>query len=124
MPGLRVQCPAAVSIEPPHEAPSVICGVLELSNHGAHAHGFTSRGQVSPVISGTRDAGTVHGFCAGAGIPGSRCSYTACAIWRAGREADWAQRRGPDALRDEQSDRRPTVDPELAEAVSLSWGMT
>lgn len=110
---LPLVCPAASPLNPAAGVPSVVCGVLELSNEGAHAHGFQSRGKVSAVMDGEHDAGTVHGFCAGPGIPGSLVSYCACAIWRAGREADWAGRRGPDALRDEDAVRRPQIDSDL-----------
>lgn len=102
----------------------MICGVLELANDGAHAHGFHSRGQISPVMSGTKDARTVHGYCAGTGLPGSICCYTACAIWRAQREAEWAARRGPDALRDEQAVRAPRLDQDLAAALRVGSHLT
>lgn len=81
--------------------------MLELSNDGAHVRGFTSRGQLPALMSGRKDSGTVRHFCAGRGIPGSEISYTACALWRAQREAEWAARKGPDALRDEKAQRPP-----------------
>lgn len=99
---MQAVCPAASVIQPAADLPSIHCGVLALANQGAHVDGFESRGQVDAVFSGSRDPSTVNLFCAGEGLPGSSCSYTACEIWRAGREADWARRRGPDALRDEQ----------------------
>lgn len=117
-------CPAALAIQPPNDAPSVVCGVLELSNHGAHVNGYQDKGHVSPVLSGTQDRLTVHGFCAGKGLPGSRCSYTACAVWRAAREADWASRKGPDALRDPDSDRQGFLDPEHADALRAGEHLT
>lgn len=111
-------CPAASGIHPAADAPSVLCGVLAQSNRGAHVRGFQSRGQVSPVMSGSHDPATIATACAGDGVPGSQLSYCACAIWRAGKQAEWAGRRGPDALRDEHAVRRPEIDTELlAEAV-------
>lgn len=107
--GLAIQCPAASVVEPPAHGESVVCGVLELSNDGADAHGFQSRGQVSALMSGRKDTRTVRRFCAGRGIPGSPMSYCSCEIWRAQREADWAARRGPDALIDEAAARPPAT---------------
>jgi hypothetical protein len=106
---LPIVCPAASEVQPPAHGPSVVCGVLELSNDGAHVQGFTSRGQVNALMSGQKDRRTVQGFCAGQGIPGSRISYCSCAIWRAQREADWAARRGPDALIDDAAARPPVT---------------
>lgn len=97
---MQATCPAATVIHPATDLPSVVCGVLALANDGAHVDGFEARGQVAAVFSGSKDPSTINLFCAGTGLPGSRCSYTACMIWRAGRDADWARRRGPDALRD------------------------
>jgi hypothetical protein len=110
---LPLACPAAMEVSPPAHGPSVRCGVLELSNEGAHAHGFQSRGKVPALMSGRHDARTVHGFCAGPGVPGSRLSYCSCAIWRAQREAEWAARRGQDALRDSEATRPPAIDRDL-----------
>jgi hypothetical protein len=105
---LPLACPAAAEVSPVAHGPSVLCGVLELSNDGAHAHGFQSRGQVSALMSGAKDAKTVAGFCcrSGAGEPGG---YVRCAIWRAQREAEWAARKGPDALRDDAAARPPVT---------------
>lgn len=106
---LTLVCPAASLVEPPAHGPSVICGALELSNDGAHVNGFQSRGQVSALMSGKSDPRTVRGFCAGDGVPGSPRSYCSCVIWRAQRQAEWAARRGPDALRDDQAARPPVT---------------
>lgn len=100
---LPIACPAASEVQPPARPPGVLCGVLELANDGAHVRGWAAKGRISAMMDGESDARTVHGFCAGRGIPGSPVSYCACAIWRAQREAEWAARKGPDALRDEQA---------------------
>lgn len=100
-----------------------MCGVLELSNEQAQLNGYRSRGHINPVLSGTKDSGTVRLFCHGPGIPGSPMSYCSCDLWRAQRDADRAARRGPDALRDERTPRPTSVDPELAEAVNLAYGL-
>jgi hypothetical protein len=109
-------CPAANEIHPPADSPSVLCGVLDNANDGAHVHGFAERGHVSPVVSGDRDQSVIAAYCAGEGITGSVCSYTSCPVWRAAREAEWAHRRGPGALRDEQAIRPSAVRDELARA--------
>jgi hypothetical protein len=106
---LRTVCWAARALHPAADSPSVLCGVLDKANDGAHVNGFEDRGHVSPVISGDRDRSAVSAYCCGTGIPGSVASYTACPIWRAAKEAEWARRRGPDALRDEQATRPPAV---------------
>lgn len=104
---LPIACPAASPVQPAHDEPSVICGVLELANDDAELDGYRSRGQVSALVSGSRDRGTVHNFCAGRGIPGSRASYCSCAIWRAEKARIAAARHGQDALVDEQAARPP-----------------
>lgn len=96
--------------------PSVLCGELVIANDGAHVQGFQSRGHVSPVMDGDHDATAIATYCAGDGIPGSEISYYQCPIWRAAREAAWAGRTGPDALRDEQAGRPPAVRDQIARA--------
>lgn len=124
MAALPIVCPAASAIEPPGDAPSVVCGVLENSNDGAHIAGNRDRGQVSPIFSGARDARIVAGFCAGQGIPGSLASYCSCAVWRAEKERIRAGRpAGPNGLRDGQATRPPEIDPELAEFVRMVHGV-
>lgn len=115
---LPLVCPAASEVSPPAHGPSVICGVLELSNDGAHVAGFASRGQVSALMSGRKDPRTVAGFCAGQGVPGSPRSYCSCEIWRAEKARIAAARRaGMDGLRDDAAV-RPPVTRELVEASS------
>lgn len=100
-------CPAALPVHPPHQGPSVICGVLHRANDGAHIGGFSAKGQVGALISGRTDAGTVRNFCAGQGVPGSPASYCSCRLWRAEKQRIAAARRmGPDGLRDEQAGRQ------------------
>lgn len=101
----------------------MVCGVLELSNERAQLGGYRSRGHIDPVLSGTRDGGTVRLFCHGQGIPGSPMSYCSCELWRAQRDAELAARRGPDALVDEQTPRPASIDPELADVVNLAYGL-
>lgn len=122
MADLPIVCPAGASAHPAVGSASVHCGVLAASNRGAHVGGFTSRGQVSPIRSGDEDRLAVHTYCCGTGVPGALNSYDACPIWRAAKEAEWAARRGPDALRDKQATRPPDIDPELREFVRLSAG--
>lgn len=84
-----------------------------MANDGAEVGGFTERGHVSPVMSGDRDRNVIATYCAGQGVPGSLCSYYQCPIWRAAREASWAARKGPDALRDTQASRPPVTREQL-----------
>jgi hypothetical protein len=102
---MELVCPAASPIEPPGHGESVLCGVLNQANDGAHVAGFTGRGQVSPLMSGRDDPNVVAFQCAGQGVPGSPASYCACALWRAQRDAERAGRRGPGALHDGGADR-------------------
>lgn len=108
-------CPAARSIHPADDAPSVICGVIDGSNEGAEIGGWERRGKVTPVVSGTRDPATIRYLCAGRGVPGSETSYCACVLWRAQRQADWADRHGPGALRDDLAIRPPAVRDKLTD---------
>lgn len=101
----------------------MLCGVLDQSNDGAEVDGYESRGQVSPIISGSQDQRPISTYCCGCGVPGGLVSYTACPIWRAAKEAEWARRRGPDALRDTDAARPPDIDPGLREFVQLSAGV-
>jgi hypothetical protein len=120
---LPIVCPAATLVEPPNDAPSILCGVLELSNDDAQLNGYRDRGQVNAMFSGSRDAGTVQNYCAGRGIPGSPMSYCACVIWRAEKaRIEAARAAGQDGLRDPSAARPPTIDPELAEHVKLTAG--
>lgn len=102
-------CPAATIIQPADDVSSVLCGVLAKSNDVSDVGGYASRGAVSPVMSGTRDPNVVRFFCRSPGIPGSRRSYCACALWRAQRDAELAGRHGKDALRDGQAERVATA---------------
>lgn len=105
---LPIACPAASPVQPADDQPSVVCGVLEIANEGAEVGGFTERGHVSALFSGSRDAGTVQNFCAGRGIPGSPMSYCSCVIWQAEKDRIAAQRKaGPDGLRDPGRRERP-----------------
>jgi len=105
---LPIACPAATPVQPANDDPSVVCGVLERANDDAELHGFRARGQVSALMSGSKDSGTVLNFCAGQGIPGSPASYCCCAIWRAEKARIAAARRaGQDGLVDEQASRPP-----------------
>lgn len=123
MGALSTVCPAAEAVHPPTDEPSVICGVLKIANDGAEIRGFTHQAEVDPLMSGRTMATTVHNFCAGSGLPGSVCSYTACAIWKADKARIAARRHsGVSGLRDEQATRAPMIDPELQEFVSLSRG--
>lgn len=110
MKSLHLQCPAATPIEPPGHGPSVVCGVLDKANDGAHVGGFTARGQVSALMSGKRDPSVVEHACCG--------DYTACLIWRAQRDAERATRRGPDALRDVDADRAPAGRPGTQQTIA------
>lgn len=101
-----IVCPAGSPLNPAAGVPSVLCGELHIRNTGS-IKGFTDRAHVSPVMHGDRDRTAVATYCEGPGIPGSICSYTACPIWQAAREADWARRKGPDSLRDGQAARPP-----------------
>lgn len=113
MTALPIVCPAANLVEPADDQPSIVCGVLELANDGAQINGFTHRAEVSALFSGTRDAGTVHNFCAGRGIPGSPMSYCSCAIWQAEKQRIDDQRAaGPDGLRDIAHRERHYLNPE------------
>jgi hypothetical protein len=118
---LRLACPAATEVRPPARAAGVICGVLELANDGASVRGFQSHGRTSALMDGESDFRTVHGFCCrfGAGEP---AGYVRCVIWRARREAEWAARRGPDALRDDQAVRPDRDFSALEEAAALAAG--
>jgi hypothetical protein len=120
MAALPIVCPAAVEVRPVGDAPSIVCQVLERTNDDAEIGGVRERGQVSALFSGTRDAGTVHGFCCGQGVTGSPSSYASCAIWEAAKEAHWAARA---ELRDGQAHRPPVIDPELREFVKLQAGL-
>ena len=103
-----IVCPAGAPIHPAASgSTSVLCGVLSNANAGAHVGGYQRRGHVSPIMSGEHDPTIVATYCAGPGVTGSLCSYAMCPVWRAGRDADWADRKGPDALRDEQAHRPP-----------------
>lgn len=104
---LTLVCPAALPIHPAADVPSVVCGVLEQANSGAEIGGWEQRGQITARLSGSADRSTVRALCAGTGIPGSAISYCACELWRARRHADWANRTGPDSLRDEKATRPP-----------------
>ena len=105
---LPIVCPAASPVQPACDEPSVVCGVLELQNDDAQLGGHRSRGQVSALMSGSLDRGTVQNFCAGRGIPGSRASYCSCSIWRAEKARIAAARRaGQDGLADDLAARPP-----------------
>lgn len=109
MAALKLVCPAALPIHPATDEPSVVCGVLEQANEGAEIGGWEERGQITARLSGSRDRSTVRNLCAGRGVPGSAVSYCSCVLWQAQKEAEWAQRHGPDALRDPIADRPPAV---------------
>jgi hypothetical protein len=119
---MRTVCPAATPIHPPADDESVLCGVLALANDGAHIGGVTARGQVSPLMSGSKDPNIVRFQCAGTGVPGSHMSYCACELWRAQRDAELAGRRGPGALRDEKAhhvQHNPAIDAMLAQKAAI-----
>lgn len=132
MSDLQILCPAGRQVSPPLHGPSVMCGVLEQSNDGAHAHGFQSRGKVSALISGRHDSATVREFCCGRRVPdgskdveaapGEQASYTACRVWQAEKARIAAARKGPDGLHAPQrvERRRPAeLDPEFATVGSV-----
>lgn len=99
---LPIACPAATEVHPPNTSPSVVCGVLENANRRAQEG---QRGQVSALFDADTNPRTVHGFCAGPGIPGSPASYCSCAIWR----AEKSSLRGRHALRDDAAARQGRI---------------
>lgn len=122
--GVRPLCPAVADVvgAPAGPLPSVVCGVLKVANRGATLDGFSARGFISPVQDGQRDAKTVASLCSETGdVPaitadeaesGGHAHYTACPLWRAAREADWAGRKGSERLRD-RAHRRAVLPREL-----------
>lgn len=95
---LATICPAADPIGAvTGTIPTVVCGVLRLANVGAELDGFAERGHISPTQDGRNDWKTVVSLCCGPGVPAQRedevnAHYTACPLWRAQREAEWANR--------------------------------
>lgn len=102
MTALPIACPAATEVDPPGTGPTIVCGVLANANDAAHDGVHAAVDALFDVASNPR---TVLGFCAGSGIPGSSCSYTSCAIWRAEKQ------RGRDRkpLADEQAVRQGAI---------------
>lgn len=94
---LPTVCEAARPISCSDGSGAVICGVVA---NDLEAADVVLEGDAEGLVMNTRtDPSTIAGFCCGSALPvidavpeDGKAHYTACPVWRAGREADWERR--------------------------------